>query len=561
MKISVKVSLGVIFSLLVLSAALVFAGNVALKDLGNDNIKAGSDLILQNTKATAQVNVETIVELADNIYKRYKDQHDKDEIAQIVVSNLLEMRYSDKSISIAILRDDGTYMMHRIKEKVGRNLIAAKDLDGRPFVKDIIDKANGGGGFIETRFNDPVTGELQDMLLYTRKDINMNMVYICFVEKTGINKAIEEVRESAYEEINKSTVQFVVAAVVIGAIILLALIFLIRYIVVTPINRLTEKSVELSSGDGDLTKKLEVRGSDELANASKAINVFLDKVHEITAEAKNIAAETASIAAQLSSTTSHAGKRVEESSVIVSKVTQRGVDTKENLDKGVVGAKSGQQELAQSTGFVHEANEAINILERKITNSAEVENAMAERIEKLSQDADNVKSILEIINDVADQTNLLALNAAIEAARAGEHGRGFAVVADEVRNLAERTQKSLTEIDATISIIVQGIKDASEQMARNSQQIAELTQIAGSTKEKITQMGDAMNAAIVVSGATVNDYISTSADMQDILTGVRDIESITHENARSVEEISAATSHLSEMTTKLSAKLGEFKTE
>lgn len=146
----------------------------------------------------------------------------------------------------------------------------------------------------------------------------------------------------------------------------------------------------------------------------------------------------------------------------------------------------------KSTTFL-ELDKVIDSTGSKIVNAAHKENELADNLIRLSSDAEQVKGVLTVISDIADQTNLLALNAAIEAARAGEHGRGFAVVADEVRKLAERTQKSLTEINATINVVVQAIGDNSDALNQNAKNMNELTDDLNNVHVKMGEVLTVMN--------------------------------------------------------------------
>ena len=148
------------------------------------------------------------------------------------------------------------------------------------------------------------------------------------------------------------------------------------------------------------------------------------------------------------------------------------------------------ESLDDTSAKISESTQKMALLEDHILQTNEAEMQLGENLRSLTANAEDIKNILTIISDISDKTNLLALNAAIEAARAGEHGRGFAVVADEVRKLAESTQKSLTEINASVNVIVQSISDASESVERNSETSNELVSISETLQENLIAVND-----------------------------------------------------------------------
>ena len=350
---------------------------------------------------------------------------------------------------------------------------------------------------------------------------------------------------------------FIIASIIVTLLLIIVSILLLKKMVANPIDRL---GANLNAITSDFTLKIPIYGKDEIAKISNDINDFIERIRVLISDTKNLSSENSSVANELSSTSLQTGKRVEESTQIVEETNQRCKSMQEAMKESLSIAQAGKDDLQKASTHIKTATEAIRSLSSQIVDSANVENQMAGKIEQLSRDAEQVKSVLVVINDIADQTNLLALNAAIEAARAGEHGRGFAVVADEVRQLAERTQKSLTEINATINVIVQAINDSSEQMGINSKQIQELTHVASDVEKTINNMSETMNNAIAMSDKTMQDYIATGKNVNEIMDGISEINQISSENARSVEEIASAAEHLNKMTDALNTKLSVFRT-
>ena len=343
-----------------------------------------------------------------------------------------------------------------------------------------------------------------------------------------------------------------------------ALVFILMGVVLAnsitqPIKLLAKRFSDLGEGDGDLAQRIEVKGNDEIAQLSKGFNGFIEKIHESmkevcsTSQALQVAAESVSNKAHI--THDNSQEQRDQTLQVVAAINQMGMTISEIASNAATAAEtatqaSGNTEVGRSV--VNKAKDAISRLAQDIESTGQV-------VEQLASTTQDIGSILGVIRDISEQTNLLALNAAIEAARAGEQGRGFAVVADEVRNLASRTADSTEEIQKMINQLQSDAKDAVAAMSTGK--VITLEGVAASD-EAVDVLGGISDRIVDITDR--NTQVATATEEQSTVVhtinqNIEEINAINEVTTGTAEQLAEASQELRDLSSRLDKMVGSFK--
>ena len=327
----------------------------------------------------------------------------------------------------------------------------------------------------------------------------------------------------------------------------------------TALKSLLASLKDIASGDGDLTRRIQKSSEDEIGEVVDWFNQFIDKLHRSIGELvktsqplTGVADDLHQLTTRTTQTTEQQNRATEEVSLVVDDMVSSMQEVSSHASSVAQAAREADQAAKQGRTIVNETVSSINLLATEVERAGEV-------IRKLEADTTSVGTILDVIRGIAEQTNLLALNAAIEAARAGEQGRGFAVVADEVRTLASRTQDSTKEIQAVIEQLQNaahsavGVMNESKERARTSvSQAAKTDESLQAITQRVESIA-AMNSQIA--GATDRQEQAT----QSIKHNVMGIKATSAEAMAGMQDVELASRSLKDIARTLGKVTGQFR--
>lgn len=322
-----------------------------------------------------------------------------------------------------------------------------------------------------------------------------------------------------------------------------------------------KKISKLFAQDKDnLDKTLSIELRDEIGFMMKNINVFFDSIKEVISGAKLASAENIEVSYQVEHASLEIAASIDQQDTLIMASAQKGSEMQVMLQASLEQANKAKKDISSAKESVDYMHEDTTKMIQSIQVTAQREAELAANVAQLSTDASQIKDVLTVISDIADQTNLLALNAAIEAARAGEHGRGFAVVADEVRKLAERTQKSLVEIHSTVNVIVQSINDTSVQMEANVNEIETLSHMSQQVEDRLVEMNTSIDHMIGVTNESANSSTAIAKETETIIKDIHAMDNLSKQNHTNVTKIKDAGNNLNALTQKLDTVLKRLST-
>ncbi|WP_120863634.1 methyl-accepting chemotaxis protein TlpB [Helicobacter pylori] len=465
-------------------------------------------------------------------------------------------------IYMVVVDKNGVVLFDPVNPKtVGQSGLDAQSVDGVYYVRGYLEAAKKGGGYTYYKMPKYDGGVPEKKFAYSHYDEVSQMVIAATSYYTDINTENKAIKEGVNKVFNENTTKlflWILTATI--ALVVLTLIYA-KLRIVKRIDELVLKINAFSHGDKDLRARIDVGDhNDEISQVGRGVNLFVENARLIMEEIKGISTLNKTSMDKLVQIAQETQKSMKNSSTTLNSVKNKATDIASMMNASIEQSQGLRKRLIETQGLVKESKDAIGDLFSQITESAHTEEELSSKVEQLSRNADDVKSILDIINDIADQTNLLALNAAIEAARAGEHGRGFAVVADEVRNLAGRTQKSLAEINSTIMVIVQEINAVSSQMNLNSQKMERLSDMSKSVQETYEKMSSNLSSVVLDSNQSMDDYAKSGHQIEAMVSDFVEVEKVASKTLADSSNILNIATHVSETTINLDKQVNLFKT-
>nr|WP_243891540.1 methyl-accepting chemotaxis protein [Shewanella algae] len=435
----------------------------------------------------------------------------------------------------------GKNLFHALLPKLeGTDQIGMTDPKGTKIIVGLLNAARSGDGILTYYYQKPGTNELVEKIGYAAMVPGTDWIIGTGAYVDDIEASVAEYRQTALEDM-EGKLWLTLMIVIVITLVTATLILFAAQRTVTPIRNMLDNLNDIAQGEGDLTKRLQVHGEDEIAQLGQAFNRFVDKLqhiirdvttatHEVQDASGSIHAQTQAIAAQLANHNN-------ETDQVVTAITEMSSTAQEvamNTTQVAEATHVASDEVAKAQECVDTSLTEISTLMAEI-------NSAADHIQSLNEQSQKINSVLSVIGGIAEQTNLLALNAAIEAARAGEQGRGFAVVADEVRSLASRTQASTLEINEMLSELHRLVSQAVSAMEESQQSCHRSVESSRLISESL--------GAVTSSVTSIND-MSTQ-----IATAATEQSSVTEEinrNIYAIQEIVAELLHSSEEAARVS---------
>ncbi|MEJ2480923.1 MAG: HAMP domain-containing methyl-accepting chemotaxis protein, partial [Acidihalobacter sp.] len=335
-----------------------------------------------------------------------------------------------------------------------------------------------------------------------------------------------------------------ILALVLGG----GLVAFMVWMVVSRLNGVTLIMEDIAAGEGDLTQRMPLKGSrDELDQLGNAFNRFVERIQGLVGQVAGSTAQLAAAAEELSATSEDTNRHVREQqteteqvAAAINEMSATVQEVAKNAGEAAGAAQQADAESKQGREVVEAAVAAIDALATEVDQAAQV-------IQGVNQDSEQIGRVLEVINGISEQTNLLALNAAIEAARAGEQGRGFAVVADEVRTLARRTQESTQEIREMIERLQEGAKNAVTAMESGRGRAGSSVEQARHAGQSLTEITDAVTRINDMNALIASAAEEQSAVAEEINRNVTTISQATDQTAAGSQQTAAASEQLARL--------------